>query len=582
MFQILKRLKAREYGLLVLITGLITLLVWLELEIPSYMEELTPLIAAKAPLSSIWKIGGKMLLCAFGVLLSTIVMNFCSAKLAAGFSKRLRKDIFYTIEGFSLEQIQKFSTASLITRSTNDVTQIQGFLSMGIHVLIRSPITAIWALCKISSAAWQSSVATAGAVVVLIITIAIAVSLAMPRFKKMQTLTDNINRVARENLEGVRVVRAYNAEGFEGQKFEKANDALTKNSTFAGRVMSIMNPMMSFINTSLSIVIYWIGSVLINKAVGLESQQIVFGQTIAFSSMAMQVVMSFMLLTMVFVMLPRASVSAKRINEILTTPSTIVGGEFDGNTKEKGTVEFKNVNFCYPDAEENVLENISFSVKKGQSVAFIGSTGSGKSTLINLIPRFYDISAGQILVDGVDIKDYQLPALRNKIGYISQRAVMFSGSVKENLLFGETNKPDATDEQLDEVLKVSCADFVENMEGGKDAYIAQGGTNVSGGQKQRLSIARGLARDPEILIFDDTFSALDYKTDKKLRANLKAAYPNTTKLIVAQRIGTIKDCDQIVVLDNGRMVGIGKHKDLLKNCEIYKEIALSQLSKEEL
>lgn len=582
MFQILKRLKAREYCLLVLITGLITLLVWLELEIPSYIEKLTPLIEAKAPSSEIWKIGGKMLLCAFGVLVSSIAMNFCSAKMAAGFSQRLRKDIFYTVEGFSLEQIQKFSTASLITRSTNDVTQIQGFLSMGIHVLIRSPITAIWALCKISSAAWQSSVATAGAVVVLVVTIIIAVSLALPRFKKMQTLTDNINRVTRENLEGVRVVRAYNAEDYEGKKFEKANDALTKNSTFAGRVMSIMNPVMSFINTSLTIVIYWIGSVLISRSPALASQNIIFGQTMAFSSMAMQVVTSFMLLTMVFVMLPRASVSAKRINEILTTPSTIVGGEFNGETEEKGTVEFKNVNFCYPDAEENVLENITFSVKRGQSVAFIGSTGSGKSTLINLIPRFYDISAGQILVDGVDIKDYQLSALRNKIGYISQRAVMFSGSVKDNLIFGDNGKPEPDDDKLDDVLDVACADFVSKMEGQKDAYIAQGGTNVSGGQKQRLSIARGLARDPEILIFDDTFSALDYKTDKKLRSNLKKAYPNTTKLIVAQRIGTIKDCDQIVVLDNGRMVGIGKHKALLKNCDIYREIALSQLSKEEL
>ncbi len=582
MFQILKRLKAREYCLLVLITGLITLLVWLELEIPSYIEKLTPLIEAKAPSSEIWKIGGKMLLCAFGVLVSSIAMNFCSAKMAAGFSQRLRKDIFYTVEGFSLEQIQKFSTASLITRSTNDVTQIQGFLSMGIHVLIRSPITAIWALCKISSAAWQSSVATAGAVVVLVVTIIIAVSLALPRFKKMQTLTDNINRVTRENLEGVRVVRAYNAEDYEGKKFEKANDALTKNSTFAGRVMSIMNPVMSFINTSLTIVIYWIGSVLISRSPALASQNIIFGQTMAFSSMAMQVVTSFMLLTMVFVMLPRASVSAKRINEILTTPSTIVGGEFNGETEEKGTVEFKNVNFCYPDAEENVLENITFSVKRGQSVAFIGSTGSGKSTLINLIPRFYDISAGQILVDGVDIKDYQLSALRNKIGYISQRAVMFSGSVKDNLIFGDNGKPEPDDDKLDNVLDVACADFVSKMEGQKDAYIAQGGTNVSGGQKQRLSIARGLARDPEILIFDDTFSALDYKTDKKLRSNLKKAYPNTTKLIVAQRIGTIKDCDQIVVLDNGRMVGIGKHKALLKNCDIYREIALSQLSKEEL
>lgn len=583
MKKIFKTLKTKDVFFIFLCAGLIVFQVWLDMKLPKYMMEISSLLgSADVAVATIWEKGGYMLLCALGSMSSAITVGFFTAKIAAGFSMRLRANMFSKVESFSLEQIKRFSTASLITRTTNDISQLQMVIAMGMQVLIKAPVLAIWAICEMSSTNWQCSIATGVAVALMLLTISIAVTLALPKFKKMQTLTDNINRVTQENLEGARVVRAYNAENFEKNKFEKANDALTKTSLFTGRVMSIMNPMMTFVMSSLQLSIYWIGAIVISNT-ALEARATVFGEIMGFSSYAMQVVMAFMMITMIFVILPRATVSARRVAEVLNTENNIADGSFTGETEEKGTVEFKNVFFKYPDAEEYVLEDVSFVANKGDTVAFIGSTGSGKSTLINLVPRFYDATSGQILIDGVDIKDYNLNNLRNKLGYISQRAVMFSGTVRSNLTLGENGKGEQTDEQMDEALKISCAlDFVNKMENKKDSFIAQGGTNVSGGQKQRLSIARAIARQPEILIFDDSFSALDYKTDKKLRSNLTKNLPDATKLIVAQRIGTIKDANLIVVLHEGKVVGKGTHSELLKNCPIYKEIALSQLSEEEL
>ena len=583
MKKIFKTLKTKDVFFILLCAGLIVFQVWLDMKLPKYMMEISSLLgSADVAVATIWEKGGYMLLCALGSMASAITVGFFTAKIAAGFSMRLRANVFSKVESFSLEQIKRFSTASLITRTTNDISQLQMVIAMGMQVLIKAPILAIWAICEMSSTNWQCSIATGVAVALMLLTISIAVTLALPKFKKMQTLTDNINRVTQENLEGARVVRAYNAENFEKNKFEKANDALTKTSLFTGRVMSIMNPMMTFIMSSLQLAIYWIGAIVISNT-ALEARATVFGEIMGFSSYAMQVVMAFMMITIIFIILPRATVSARRVAEVLNTENNIADGPFTGETEEKGTVEFKNVFFKYPDAEEYVLEDVSFVANKGDTVAFIGSTGSGKSTLINLVPRFYDATSGQILIDGVDIKDYNLNSLRNKLGYISQRAVMFSGTVRSNLTLGENGKGEQTDEQMDEALKISCAlNFVNKMENKKDSFIAQGGTNVSGGQKQRLSIARAIARQPEILIFDDSFSALDYKTDKKLRSNLTKDLPDATKLIVAQRIGTIKDANLIVVLHEGKVVGKGTHSELLKNCPIYKEIALSQLSEEEL
>ena len=583
MKKIFKTLKTKDVFFIFLCAGLIVFQVWLDIKLPKYMMEISSLLgSADVAVATIWEKGGYMLLCALGSMASAITVGFFTAKIAAGFSMRLRANVFSKVESFSLEQIKRFSTSSLITRTTNDISQLQMVIAMGMQVLIKAPVLAIWAICEMSSTNWQCSIATGVAVALMLLTISIAVTLALPKFKKMQTLTDNINRVTQENLEGARVVRAYNAENFEKNKFEKANDALTKTSLFTGRVMSIMNPMMTFVMSSLQLAIYWIGAIVISNT-ALEARATVFGEIMGFSSYAMQVVMAFMMITMIFVILPRATVSARRVAEVLNTENNIADGLFTGETEQKGTVEFKNVFFKYPDAEEYVLEDVSFVANKGDTVAFIGSTGSGKSTLINLVPRFYDATSGQILINGVDIKNYNLNSLRNKLGYISQRAVMFSGTVRSNLTLGENGKGEQTDEQMDEALKISCAlNFVNKMENKKDSFIAQGGTNVSGGQKQRLSIARAIARQPEILIFDDSFSALDYKTDKKLRSNLTKDLPDATKLIVAQRIGTIKDANLIVVLHEGKVVGKGTHSELLKNCPIYKEIALSQLSEEEL
>lgn len=580
MLKILKRLKTKDYLTLLLCTGLIVGLVYFEFEVPNYMMKLTPLILQKAPTSEILKNGGMMLLCTLASSAFAVALGFINSRFAASFSMRLRNDIFERIESFSLTEMKRFSTASLITRSTNDVMQVQMFLSMGVQVIIRAPITVAWAVANMVHSSWQYSVVTVVAVAVLLVTISVAIALAMPKFKKMQTLTDNINRITRENLEGIRVVRAYNAEDFEAEKFEKANSELTKTSLFTGRVMRIMEPMMSLIMHGLTLAVYLIGTYILASNPSITFRLSEFSSIMVFSRYAMQVIMSFMLLTMVLVLLPRAVVSARRINEVLSTTTSIVSGDFDGQTEEKGVVEFRDVSFKYPDAEECVIEHVSFKANRGDSVAFIGSTGSGKSTLINLVPRFYDVTEGQILVDGVDVRAYDVHALRDKLGYISQRAVMFSGSVQNNVAFGQGDNIDK--EKVNEALDVACADFVQGMKNKEESFVAAGGTNVSGGQKQRLSIARGLYKDPEILIFDDTFSALDYATDKKLRHNLSEQKKGTTKLIVAQRIGTIMDADLIIVLDEGKVVGSGTHQELLKNCQVYQEIALSQLSKEEL
>ena len=581
MFKLFKYLKSMDYLYIFFAIGLIVLQVWLDLTLPKFMENMMDYLE-KGDVTNLTSVvltnGALMLACAVGSLLSAVTVNFFVSKISARLSANIRLALYTKIESFSLTELNRFSTASLMTRTTNDVNNVQMLISMGMQSLIKAPIMAIWAICIIVGKSWQWSVATAGAVLALIIVTLIVFLFAVPKFKKIQTLTDNLNRVTRENLTGIRVIRASNAEDYQNEKFEGCNRALTKNNLSANRVMAIMNPGMTLIMQGLTLAIYWIGAYIV-KPSGLPS----FGMMTTFMSYAMQVVMSFMLLIIIFILLPRSLVSARRINEVLNTHNSIVSGEFKGDEKEKGGddyVVFKNVSFKYADASEYVLNNISFSVKKGETVAFIGSTGSGKSTLINLIPRLYDATEGEVLIDGVNVKDYDTKVLNKKIGYTPQRGVLFSGTVKSNVNFGDNN---ADDETVKEALKIAQAsNFVSRMKDGVNSHIAQGGTNVSGGQKQRLSIARAVARKPEIFIFDDSFSALDFKTDRKLRTALKKHTAGTTQFVVAQRIGTIKDADKIIVLDSGSMVGIGTHEELLKNCPIYKEIALSQLSEEEL
>lgn len=582
MLKLFKKLKWQEWIGVCFVVGLIILQVWLELKLPTYMKKITALIISPtATQKDIWSAGGEMIGFTLASVLASCVVGFIVARIAASFSKRLRGEIFNKIESFSLEEIKHFSTASLITRTTNDVQQVQMLLTMGTQLIIKAPVMAIWAICEMSKSSWQYSIAIGGAVALLIGVLAVLVCACLPKFKKMQTLTDDINRVTRENLEGVRVVRAYNAENFESKKFEKANEAQTKVGLFTSRTMGVLWPLLSFIMPTITVAMYWIGAYLINGTSDMAMKYQTLTEITSFSFYAMLVISAFMMMSMIFVIVPRATVSAKRINEVLETSSKIKDGTFSGETEEKGSIEFKNVSFKYPDADEYILENISFSVAPGETVAFIGSTGSGKSTLINLIPRFYDATDGEILIDGKPIKDYSLSCLRNKLGYISQKATLFSGTVKENIEFGQ-EKP-LSEEQIKQSLSLACGlDFVEKMPEQENSFITQGGTNISGGQKQRLSIARAIARNPEILVFDDSFSALDYKTDHTLRDNLKTQFNGATKLIVAQRIGTIKDADKIVVLSDGKIAGIGTHKSLLDSCEIYKEIALSQLSKEEI
>ncbi|MGO5288280.1 ABC transporter ATP-binding protein [Pseudoscardovia suis] len=629
MIRICKYLSKSEWfqlflGLIFIVAG-----VYLQLKLPDYMADITRLVETPgSKMHDVWVAGGKMLGVAFAAMITTVAVGFITARVAASFTQRLRSLEFRRVESFGLEEIGKFSTASLITRSTNDVTQIQQFITMGLLMLVQSPIMAVWAIVKIAGKGVDWSIATAVSTVLVLGAVGIIMVKVMPKFRSMQTLTDNINRVARENLTGLRVVRAYNAENYQQKKFDKANDDLTNTQLYTNRAMSIMMPLMNTVMNGLTLAIYWIGAYLIDAA-GLMDKLTLFSNMVVFSSYAIQIIMSFLMMSMVFVLWPRADVSAKRILEVLdTTPRITDGARRDGVNDAsgepiRGQVEFRDVSFAYPDSREPMLEHVSFTAQKGQTVAFIGSTGSGKTTLVNLVPRMYDVTDGAVLVDGVDVRDYDVQSLRDKIGYVPQQAVMFKGTVASNVAFGDRSQNGKTiagerasdvklidtstaqglkevqkmrmsaasagaltDAQMDDVRQAvnvaQADDFVTRMDGAYDASIAQGGTNISGGQKQRLSIARAVWRHPEILVFDDSFSALDFQTDHDVRQALAKQAHDSTKLIVAQRIGTIMDADQIVVLDQGRVVGKGTHKELLKNCDVYRQIAESQLTEAEL
>ena len=579
MIKLLKNLTKKEWFLALISLILIIVQVWLELKMPDYMSEITVLVQTEgSKMSDIIKNGAYMLGCAFGSLVSAVIVGYLVATVAASFSKSVRKKLFDKVEDLAMSEVKGFSTSSLITRTTNDITQVQMLVAMGLQLMIKAPITAIWAITKILNKSWQWSMTTGIAVLILLTVISILTIIVMPRFKIVQKLTDKINGVTRENLTGIRVVRAFNAEIYQENKFEDVNTKLTNQQMYNQKKFAIMQPVMYLVMYFLTLAIYFIGAYLIRDA-SMVNKLGLFGDMVVFSSYAMQVIMSFLMLAMIFMMSPRAQVSANRINEVLDTDITIKDGNINTNkTNEVGTVEFKNVSFKYPDADEYLLKNISFKANKGETVAFIGSTGSGKSTLINLVPRFYDATEGEVLVDGVNVKDYTQEFLHNKIGYVPQKAVMFNGTVNSNIAYGDNGKGEISEEKIKKAIEVAQGkEFVEKMDEKYDTHIAQGGTNVSGGQKQRLAIARAIARNPEIYIFDDSFSALDYKTDSLLRKALKEYTKDATSLIVAQRIGTIMNADKIIVLEDGVSVGMGTHKELLKNCDVYKEIALSQL-----
>ena len=632
MFRIMKYLSKAEIGQMLIALVTIVGQVYFDLKLPDYMSDITTLVETPgSDMKDIWIAGGKMLLISLGSVACAIITGYIAARVAASFTQRLRSLEFRKVESFGPAEMSKFSTASLITRSTNDVTQVQMFITMGLQLIVKSPIMAVWAVCKIAGEGFEWTLATGIAVAVLLVSITVMMAMVMPKFKVMQTLTDNINLVARENLTGLRVVRAYNAEDYQEAKFTKANKDLTETQLFTNRVMAFMMPLMNTVLNGLMLAVYWIGAYLIDAA-GLKDKLTVFSNMVVFSNYSVQVIMSFLLMSMVFVLWPRADVSAQRIMEVLDTEPIVENGTKTAadvaKTGQRGTVEFRNVSFTYPDSREAMLEGINFTAEQGQTVAFIGSTGSGKSSLINLVPRFYDTSQGQVLVDGVDVRDYDLKALRDKIGYVPQQSVLFKGTVASNVSYGDQPGDPAEVEMADtstpagrkreaaliaageaaegadipaEQAKALCgptperrrrgrpaadvaqaSEFVARMDGGYSAAIAQGGSNVSGGQKQRLSIARAVYRHPEILIFDDSFSALDFKTDREVRDALAREAKDSTKLIVAQRIGTIMNADRIVVLDDGKVVGQGTHKELLDNCDVYRQIAESQLSQSEL
>ena len=584
MLKIFKYLKSKEWLFVFFSVIFILVQVWLDLKLPDYMSEITTLVQLEgSTMEDILTSGGHMMLYAFGSLISCAIVAFFASKVAAAFSMRIRSKVFNKVESFSMDEINNFSTASLITRSTNDITQIQMFIAMGLQVIIKAPILAIWAIIKISDKNWQWTTTTAGAVIFLLVINIIIITFAIPKFKKIQGLTDNLNNITRENLTGLRVIRAYNAESYQEKKFENANNDLTSNNLFANRIMAIMNPSMGLVMNGLNLAVYWIGAYLIQRA-SMQDKLSLFSDMVVFSAYAVQVVIAFMMLTIIFIILPRATVCAKRINEVLDTKLSILDGQKDvSDISLRGEIEFKNVSFKYKDAKEYALKNISFTAHKGEIVAFIGSTGSGKSTLINLIPRLYDTTSGEVLVDGINVKEYSKKDLNNKLGYVPQRAILFSGTVLSNVAYGIDETGDEILEKVKKSISVAQGtDFIENMKNTYNGNIAEGGTNVSGGQKQRLNIARAIYKNPEIYIFDDSFSALDYKTDRNLRLELKKQTVDATNIIVAQRIGTIKNADKIIVLDEGEIVGMGTHKELLKTCKVYREIAYSQLSKEEL
>ena len=581
MIKLIKNLNKKDYIFVIISFALIIFQVYLELKMPDFMSKVTVLTQSDGSLMSEILLNGLyMMLCAFGSLISTIIVGYLTANVAASFSLITRKKLFEKVENLSLGEVKQFEVSSLITRTTNDITQIEMLIAMGLQLLIKAPITAIWAVTKILNKNFTWSMATLGAVILLLIVIIILTIIVVPKFKIVQKLTDKLNNVTRENLKGIRVVRAFNAEKYEENKFDDVNSKLTSQQLFNQRVFSIMQPVMYLTMHTLMLSIYFIGAFLIRNSI-LSDKVIIFSDMVVFSSYAIQVIISFLMLALIFMLLPRASVSAKRINEVLDCEISIKDGNID-ESDNKGIIEFKNVSFKYPDAEEYILKDISFKVNKGETVAFIGSTGSGKSTLINLIPRFYDVTDGEILIDDINVKNYKLNYLYNKLGYVSQKAVVFDASVKDNVFYGDNGKK-KNKGLLEKSIEVAQAkEFVSKLDNKYDSHIAQGGTNISGGQKQRLSIARAIARNPEIYIFDDSFSALDYKTDANLRKALNEYTKDATILIVAQRIGTIMNADKIIVLDEGKIVGMGKHKELLKSCEIYKQIALSQITKEEL
>lgn len=584
MLKLLGKFTKKEWLLAALSVAFVVVQVWLSLTMPDYMREITMLIQTPgSEMPEILSAGGMMLACALGSLAASVVTAVCAARIGTSFSANVRRLLFAKVQAFSMEEIGHFSTASLITRSTNDVTQVQMLIVLGLQMLIMAPIMAVWAICKIADKQWEWTMSTAAAVGVLLIVVLVALVLALPKFRKLQQLTDDLNRVTRENLTGLRVVRAYNAEDYQEHKFDLANDNLTRTQLFAQRTLAFLMPSIQLIMSGLSLAIYWIGAVLIDAA-NMVGKVSLFSDMMVFSQYAIQVVMSFMMLVMIFMLLPRAQVAAKRINEVLATePAIHDGTRTEGADGHAGEVVFKNVSFRYPDAEDSVIENISFTAKRGETIAFIGATGCGKSTVVNLIPRFYDASEGEVLVDGVNVREYTQQALRNKIGYVSQKAILFAGSVRDNINFGDNGRGPIADEMVKQAIATAQAtEFIEQMEDGYDGRVSQGGDNFSGGQKQRLSIARAVARQPEIFIFDDSFSALDYKTDRTLRATLDRECGDATRFIVAQRIGTIRDADKIIVLDEGRIAGMGTHDELIKTCEVYQQIALSQLSKEEL
>ncbi len=583
MIKLFKYFKLKDWALVLLSLLFIVAQVFLDLKLPEYIKEITLLITQPGgTVGAVWEQGLIMIAIALASAISAIVVGFFAARIAVSFAKTLREKLFNKVTSFSMAEINKFSTASLITRATNDTNQIERTVATGLQVIIKAPILATWAIFKILDKNWQWSAATAVSVGLILITMLVLLIFALPKVRKVQTIIDDLNKTTRETVSGVRVVRAYNANDYQQEKAEKVITKLSKTELFVGRLFSLISPVMMLVLNGLTLVIYWLGAHIINAA-SLPDKFTLFGDMMVFTSYAMQVIFAFIMIIMIFIILPRAIVSGKRINEVLDTETSLKDGTVKKGKKNlEGQVEFRDVSFKYPDAEESVIKNISFTAKKGQMVAFIGSTGSGKSTLINLVPRFYDVTSGEVLVSGVNVLDYTMEALHNKIGYVSQNSVLFSGTVEHNLKFGKSQKR-ITKKDMEKALEIAQGkDFVEKLEGGYIHDIAQGGTNLSGGQKQRISIARAIARKPEVLVFDDSFSALDYKTDKNLRKALKKEIQDTTVLVVAQRIGTIKNADKIIVLENGSIVGKGTHKELLKTCDVYKEIALSQFSEKEL
>lgn len=595
MIRLLKRMNTKDRWLALVCVLLVAGQVFLDLKLPDYTKEITTLIGSESDvLSDYFIAGGKMLACALGSAILAVIVGFFAATIAADFSFRIRDLVFSKVSDFGNGEIKKFSTASLITRTTNDITQIQMFVAMGLQVMIKAPIMAVWAVCKIVGKSWELSIVTASAVIVIVTTIVVLLLVLLPKFKIVQKQVDDVNRTTRENLTGLRVVRAFNAEKYQEEKFEKTNESLMKTQMFTMRGMSFLFPVMILVQSGLTLGIYWLGAYLINDIsipltgtlgallTAFTSRVDMLGDVVTFNSYALYVVMSFVLLVAIFMILPRAQVSAKRINEVLDEEIAVKEGTVSNTEDGEGTVEFRNVSFRYPDASEDCLKNISFTVNKGETIAFIGATGSGKSTLVGLTARLYDATEGTVLIDGRDVRDYTFEELYSKMGYVPQKAVLFSDTIENNVAFGSTRHTIERDDVEYAIKIAQASDFVSKTENGLDSNIAQGGANVSGGQKQRLAIARAIARMPEILIFDDSFSALDYKTDRALRERIQSDLKGTTCMIVAQRIGTIRHANKIVVLDNGEVVGIGTHDELMKNCSVYREIALSQLSQSEL